>query len=203
MPKVHLLSEIDTLDGDERFYATDDPTGTPADGYVTADTIREYAVANVETGGGSVSAASVPITDDGGYLSSSNVEGALQEFGASLASLSNLKVHVAENIADDGTYLFGPYLGSSVGGQRGLYIIGSNHYDWESNCIVAMGTQGGDGVVGLVNHTSARVSVGGTTNPDTDGDLNFYEDAGGGLAVKNRLGQAVDLYVLKLGPFGV
>lgn len=46
MPKVYLLSEVDALDGDERFYVTDDPTGTPADGYVTVDTLTEYVSAS-------------------------------------------------------------------------------------------------------------------------------------------------------------
>lgn len=58
MPFVYQLSEVTTLDGNERLYVTDDPTGTPADAYVTVANLAAKAIQFVPSAG-SASAGTV------------------------------------------------------------------------------------------------------------------------------------------------
>lgn len=81
MPRVYQMSEIDSLDGNERIYATDDPTGTPTDGYVEIDTIAAYV------GGGSsgdVTAASVGVLSNVGAMDSAVYEATVSSASAGL-----------------------------------------------------------------------------------------------------------------------
>ena len=76
MAGVSSYSPIASADGDERLYAVDDPTGTPADAYITVDVIN--AAQNADD---------VSITDSGTYFTGTDVEAALQEVGADLATI--------------------------------------------------------------------------------------------------------------------
>lgn len=81
MPKVYLFSEVTTLNGDERLYIVDDPTGTPQDGYVEIDTIAAYV------GGGSsgdVTAASVGVLSNVGAIDSTVYEATVSSASAGL-----------------------------------------------------------------------------------------------------------------------
>ena len=66
---------VSTVDGDERMYCVDDPTGTPTDGYITP------ALINAEQ-----AASDVSVTDAGGYFAGTDAEAVLQEVGDDLTN---------------------------------------------------------------------------------------------------------------------
>lgn len=78
MPKVYQMSKITSFDGDERVYATDDPTGTPADGYFEINDLTAYL------GTGDVNSASVGVLADVGAMDSAVYEATVSSASAGL-----------------------------------------------------------------------------------------------------------------------
>ena len=76
---------VSTVDGDERMYCVDDPTGSPTDAYITPDLI------NAEQ-----AASDVSVADAGGYFTGTDAEAVLQEVGD---DLTNNVVLVADSDA--------------------------------------------------------------------------------------------------------
>ena len=89
MAGVSSYSPIASADGDERLYAVDDPTGTPADAYITVDVIN--AAQNADD---------VSITDSGTYFTGTDVEAALQEVGSDLAAIDGTLTSDVVLVAD-------------------------------------------------------------------------------------------------------
>ena len=106
-----LVTSVQGLTGDVSLTADDIPftTGTSTDWFSGADVSAalDNIIVRIGTieGSGGIAASTVSISDAGGYYTSANVEGALQELGVYLTDLGPMEDELPSQSGHNGKYL--------------------------------------------------------------------------------------------------